>query len=456
MRYVSTRGHGPVGFSEVLTGGVAPDGGLYLPEAWPEVGIEPEWRDLGFSEVVARVLLPFVEPFFGLNDLRAMAGAAYADFRDPAVAPVTELWDGVHLLDLTKGPTLSFKDYALALVGRMLDAALEAAGEHATVLGATSGDTGSAAIAALAGLDRVRVVMMHPEGRISEVQRRQMTTVLAENVTNLAVRGTFDDCQDLVKAAFGDDGISSSHRLVAVNSINWARIAAQTAYHVWAATRVGAPGTAVVVAVPSGNFGNAYAAHVAATVGAPIAQVVVATNANNRLATFLDSGNLEIGEVVSTHAPAMDIQVPSNLERLVFELLGRDGAAVADLMDRYRRTGTLRVSSEALAQIRSRFVAGWMGDDAIIGSIADTYSRTGRLVDPHTAIGLAIGQVLAARPGAPLVAVATADPAKFPEAVEEATGVAPALPDDLADLLERPERYEVVDPDLDDLATFLG
>ncbi len=455
MRYVSTRGHGPVGFSDVLLGGVAPDGGLYLPEEWPEVGIEEEWADLPFTEIVARVLLPFTEPYFGLTDLRAMAGAAYADFRDPAIAPIRELWDGVHLLDLTKGPTLSFKDYALALVGRMLDSALERSDAHATVLGATSGDTGSAAIGALRGLDRVDVVMLHPEGRISDVQRHQMTTVLDDNIRNVAVRGAFDDCQDLVKQAFADESLMADHHLVAVNSINWARIAVQAAYHVYAAVRLGGPKQQVVVAVPSGNFGNAYAAHVAATVGAPIAQIVVATNANNRLARFLEDGNLEIGRVVETHSPAMDIQVPSNLERLLFELLGRDPQAVADLMDRYRTAGTLRVPSGALSSVRERFSSGWMSNDANLAAISDAWSRGEVLVDPHTAIGLAIGQIRAAYPGAPIVAVATADPAKFPEAVTEATGVTPRLPDDLADLLEREERYEVIDADLGSLSALL-
>lgn len=447
MRYVSTRGAGPVPFSEVLTGGVAPDGGLWVPEAWPEAGIDASWVDLGFDEVVARVLLPFVEPVFGLTDLRAMAVAAYADFRDPAIAPIIDLGDAVHLLDLTKGPTLSFKDYPLAMVGRMLDAALERADRSVVVLGATSGDTGSAAIAALAGLERVRVVMLHPEGRISEVQRRQMTTVTAPNVENLAVRGSFDDCQDLVKAAFARRGDTGD--LVAVNSINWARIAAQAAYHVWAATRLGAAGRPIVVSVPSGNFGNAYSAHVAAIIGAPIDRVVVATNANNRLARFLDTGALEIGEVVATHAPAMDIQVPSNLERLVHEVLGHDPVATAELYERYRRTGVLRVANNALALARTRFSAGWMGDDAVLAAIAQTKAATGVVVDPHTAIGLAIGRMRATPPGAPLLAVATADPAKFPDAVEAATGERPSLPDDLADLLDRPERFESIDDDLE-------
>ncbi len=447
MQYRSTRGHGPVGFGEVLTGGVAPDGGLYLPEARPELDVDADWIDLPYPEVVARVLLPFVEPYFGLTDLRAMAGAAYADFRDPAIAPIEHLWGDVHLLDLTKGPTLSFKDFALSLVGRMLDAALERSGGSITVLGATSGDTGSAAIAALAGLERVRVVMLHPAGRVSDVQRRQMTTVLADNVTNLAVAGSFDDCQDLVKGAFAHDDLVETHDLVAVNSINWVRIAAQTAYHTWAAVRLGATGRPIVVSVPSGNFGNAYAAHVAAGFGAPIAQIVVATNANNRLARFLETGSLEIGEVAATHAPAMDIQVPSNLERLIFEALDRDPAATADLMARYRRTGRLRVPSGALAPFRARFSSGWMGDDAVLAAIAETHERTGRLVDPHTAIGLAIGRMRAAHPGAPLVAVATADPAKFPDAVEAATGIRPSLPDDLADLFDRPERFEVIESD---------
>ena len=452
MRYRSTRGAEWVGFSDVLMGGVAPDGGLYVPEAWPRVGIDPSWAELDFPEVVARVVLPFVEPYFGLNDLRAMTVAAYADFRHPDVAPIIDLDETTHLLDLTKGPTLSFKDYALALVGRMLDTALGRSDGSAVVLGATSGDTGSAAINALRGLDRIKVVMLHPAGRISEIQRRQMTTVLDPNVTNLAVRGTFDDCQDLVKASFAGHG---GEGLVAVNSINWARIVAQAGYHVWAATRLGGPSRQVVVSVPSGNFGNAYAAHVAATVGAPIAQVVVATNANNRLARFVETGNLDIGEVVATHAPAMDIQVPSNLERLLFEMLDRDPMAVAERLASYRTTGTLRVPGASLAAIRSRFSSGWMGDDAVLGAIAEVHAASGVLVDPHTAIGLAIGRMRHAHLGLPLVAVATADPAKFPDAVEAATGVRPGLPADLADLEERPERYEVIDADPAELAARL-
>lgn len=329
------------------------------------------------------------------------------------------------------------------------------AAARTTVLGATSGDTGSAAIGALRGLDRVDVVMLHPEGRVSDVQRRQMTTVLDANIRNVAVRGSFDDCQDLVKQAFGDEALMAGHHLVAVNSINWARIVVQAAYHVYASVRLGGPKQQVVVAVPSGNFGNAYAAHVAATVGAPIAQIVVATNANNRLARFLEDGNLEIGEVVETHSPAMDIQVPSNLERLIFELLGRDPEAVSGLMDRYRNTGTLRVPAGALSGARERFTSGWMSNDANLAAIADAWSRGDVLIDPHTAIGLAIGQVRAAHPGAPVVAVATADPAKFPEAVTEATGVTPQLPPDLADLLDREERFDVIDADLGALSDLL-
>jgi threonine synthase len=372
-----------------------------------------------------------------------MVGDAYATFDAPEVCPLVEVEPGLHVLELFHGPTLAFKDVALQLVGRLFDAELQRRGERATIVVATSGDTGSAAIAACAGRSTLDIVVLHPAGRVSDVQRRQMTTVDAPNVVNLAVEGTFDDCQDLVKALFADPGTRERLRLSAMNSINWARIAAQIPYYVACAAALGS----CRVAVPSGNFGNILAGWIARRSGAPIEQLIIGSNDNAVLARWVETGALTASEVVPTLSPSMDIQVSSNHERLLFELSGRDGGATAEWMTRFRQLGAVEVPVDPV------FTAVSVDDQATVGEIRELHDRTGYVADPHTAVGLVAARrrrrelppELAALP---VVCLSTAHPAKFPDAVEQATGVRPPLPDHLADLFDRPERYETVAADL--------
>lgn len=444
MRYVSTRGQvPPASFDDVLLAGLAPDGGLYVPEVWPDVaGIDP---GSGYAAAAVEVLAPFVEGSVVADRLADLVDDAYRGFRHAEVAPLRRLPDGTRLLELFWGPTLSFKDYALQLVGRMFDMVLAVRGRRMLVLGATSGDTGSAAIEACRGREAIDIVILYPEGRVSEVQRRQMTTVDAPNVHAVAVAGTFDDCQDLVKAMFADPELRAEVGLGAVNSINWARIAAQTVYYVWGAALC-ADGPPPTVSVPTGNFGNVYAAHGASAMGARLGPLVVANNRNHGLEHLIASGTLSVDTVHPTPAPAMDIQVPSNLERYLFELYGRDGAAVGRVMTEFRRSGHLSLDPDHHRMLRSRFRAGWLGDEGVAEAMRRAQAELGVVFDPHTAIGWEVGR-RHADPDHPLLTVATAHPAKFPEAVEAATGVRPTLPPDLADLFSRPERITTIGAD---------
>ncbi len=444
MRYVSTRGHAPpVTFDDALLQGLAPDGGLYLPERWPRLASVDPAR--GYAAAAVGVLEPFVEGSVLADDLDELVRDAYGSFRHPEVAPLRTLPDGTRLLELFWGPTLSFKDYALQLVGRMFDRVLTARGRRMLVLGATSGDTGSAAIEACRDREAIDIVILYPEGRVSEVQRRQMTTVTSPNVHAVAVEGTFDDCQALVKAMFSDAEARDELGLGAVNSINWARVAAQTVYYAWAAALL-AEDPAPTVAVPTGNFGNVYAAHGAASMGARLGSLVVANNRNHGLAQLITTGTLRVGPVHPTPAPAMDIQIPSNLERYLFELFGRDGTRVDRTMATFRATGSLRLDPEHHAILRRRFRAGWIDDAGISEAMARAYREMEVVFDPHTAVGWEVGR-RHGDPDVPLLTVATAHPAKFPDAVEEATGERPELPADLADLYERAERVTTIPAD---------
>jgi threonine synthase len=441
MKYVSTRGQAPaLTFADVLLAGPATDGGLYVPESWPPL---PEgWADVPqYPELATGVIRPYVEGALTGDELAAMVGEAYATFDRPEVCPLVEVEPGLHVLELFHGPTLAFKDVALQLVGRMFDAELGRRGERATIVVATSGDTGSAAIAACAGRPTLDIVVLHPAGRVSDVQRRQMTTVDAPNVVNLAIEGTFDDCQDLVKALFAEPGTRERLRLSAMNSINWARIAAQIPYYVLAAAALGR----CRVAVPSGNFGNILAGWIARRSGAPLEQLVIGSNDNAVLARWVETGALTASDVVPTLSPSMDIQVSSNHERLLFELSGRDGAATAEWLTRFRQIGAVEVPVDPV------FAAASLDDRTTLAEIADTHRRTGYLADPHTAVGIGAARAcgaVGAADGLPVVCLATAHPAKFPDAAEQATGVRPALPEHLADLHERPERYDVLPADL--------
>ena len=451
MHYVSTRGQAPtLDFAGALLAGLAEDGGLYVPETWPHFAPQ-DWRalrGLPYPALAARVMQPFVGEALPFATLEALCDDAYAGFGHPAVVPLIQLDTNLFVQELFHGPTLAFKDMALQLLGRLFDHILNARDQRVTIVGATSGDTGSAAIEACADRARVDIVILHPEGRTSEVQRRQMTTVLADNVSNIAIQGTFDDCQALVKAMFADAPFRAEMHLSAVNSINWARIAAQIPYYVAAALALGAPDREVAFAVPTGNFGNILAAWAARRIGLPVARLVAGSNRNDILARFLDANDMSARPVEPSLSPSMDIQVSSNFERLLFELLDRDGAATDAAMRRFRESAHMDVPETAWHRARTLFHGFRLDDAGTETEIARLYGATGHPADPHTAIGIAAARAHPAAQGVPMVAMATAHPAKFPEAVARATGVHPALPPALADLLARAERYVTLPNDL--------
>lgn len=455
ISYQSTRGSAPaLPFTDVLLAGLAPDGGLYCPSEIPSLPDVSTATD--YVSFAQRIMWPFVEGTIGLDDFDALVADSYTRFRHDEICPVVELGTDEYLLDLTLGPTLAFKDVALQLVGRLLDFELTRRGQRVTVLGATSGDTGSAAIEALANRSAIDVVILHPEGRVSDVQRKQMTTVTASNVHNVAVAGTFDDCQDLVKAAFGDVAIRDRYRLAAVNSINWARVMAQIVYYVWSARTVAPDGSAVSFSVPTGNFGNILAGWYAKSMGLAVDQLIVASNRNDVLTRYFETGALDAEAVVPSFSPSMDIQVSSNFERLLWEASGRDGQAIQDLIATFRSSGHVEVPSAWNERVFGEFVAGRLSDEGTLNEIERVYSASNVLIDPHTAVGVDVGRSVHAGSNSPLITLATAAPAKFPDAVEKAVGFRPELPDHLADLFERPEKFEKAPNDLAAIADLLS
>ena len=452
MEYVSTRGSSPQQtFEGVLLSGLARDGGLFVPAEWPQ--FEPSHiaalHGLSYTDTVVRIVRPFIEPsLVSDDDLSRIVAMAYSGFRDPAIAPLVALDEDTYLLELFHGPTLAFKDFALQLLGGLFDHVLGLRGERLTIVGATSGDTGSAAIEACRDRENLDIFILFPEGRVSDVQRRQMTTVESENVFNISLRGTFDDCQDLVKAMFADQGLRDDLGLSAVNSINWARVMGQTAYYFSAATRTETLGQPLSFVVPTGNFGNVYAGYVALKMGLPIEKLIVASNRNDILYRFFDQGDMSITDVEPSLSPSMDIQVSSNFERLLFDLLGRDGPAVAEAMQAFRSDGRLPDSARLAADARGLFAAHRLDDQETIDVIRSVHQETGMLIDPHTAVAVGAARKTP-RDGTKRIVLATAHPAKFPDAVEKASGLRPPLPDHLSDLLERPERAQTLDNDLD-------
>jgi len=444
MRYQSTRGTAPLlGFREVTLAGLASDGGLYVPESWPQFSRDQiaAMANLSYVETAVRVMLPFVGDDLSETELRELCTQAYGRFSHAAVTPLVQLDHRHWLLELFHGPTLAFKDVALQLLGLLFEKFLSGTNDHLTIVGATSGDTGSAAIDAVAGRHGVDIFMLHPKGRVSDVQRRQMTTVLAPNVHNIALEDTsFDDAQALVKAMFNDAAFAGRFRLSAVNSINWARLMAQIVYYFYAAVRLGAPDRKVAFAVPTGNFGDVFAGYAASKMGLPIEQLVVATNVNDILHRALSSGDYSTGTVTPTAAPSMDIQVSSNFERLLFDAGGRDGAALAVQMRGFESTRRMRLTNTQQDEAAKLFAS----DRIDSGEMAQAMlwaCRTGEVIDPHTAIGLAAAR-RAQTGSAPVVTLATAHPAKFPDAVERATGGRPVLPARIGDLFDREERYD--------------
>ena len=461
MRYVSTRGRAPaLGFCDCLLAGLARDGGLYVPESWPQfspIDIR-SLAGLSYAEVAIRVMAPFVAGEGGVahDVLAKICHEVYARFEHPAVAPLTELAPNLWLLELFHGPTLAFKDYAMQILGRLFDHVLAERGAKITIVGATSGDTGSAAIEACRDRHAIEIFIMHPKDRVSEVQRRQMTTVASSNVHNIAVEGTFDDCQDLLKGLFNDGPFRDQVNLSGVNSINWARILGQIVYYFYAAVALGAPERAVAFAVPTGNFGNIYAGYAAREMGLPIHHLVLVTNRNDILSRFLESGKLAIGAVEPSLSPSMDIQVASNFERYLFELYGRNGGELAADMDAFRRDRTLTVTPKRFAEARKFFDGARVTDDETVATIARLYHETGEILDPHSAVAVAGAERCRRDSEVPMVAIATAHPAKFPDAVEKAIQQRPALPPHLADLMKRPERSATLANDLGALKSYIS
>ncbi len=458
MEYISTRGSAPtLDFRAATLAGLASDGGLYLPARWPQMAVEDirALAGLDYAETAVRVMRPFVEGVLTEDELRQLCRAAYGSFSHDAVTPLVQLDHRHWLLELFHGPTLAFKDVALQLLGQLFEKFLSGGDTNITIVGATSGDTGSAAIEAVAGREHIQIFMLHPEGRVSDVQRRQMTTVLAPNVHNIAIDGSFDDAQAMVKRLFGDDEARGQLTLSAVNSINWARLMAQVVYYFYAAVRLGGPDRPIAFSVPTGNFGDVFAGYVAAQMGLPIARLVVATNVNDILHRALTNGDYSAGTVTATATPSMDIQVSSNFERLLFDLSGRDGAAITAMMGEFDRNRAMTIPADMLTGARGLFSSASIDGDAMALALRWAQEHGGQVIDPHSAVGLAAARALEIDADIPVVTLATAHPAKFREAVERSTGVRPSLPPRLGNLFDREERYERLPGDYDAVKAYV-
>lgn len=460
MKYISTRGQAPaLGFEEVLLTGLATDGGLYVPELLPHFSLEEirSWRGMPYSELAFQVMYPFVEGAITAEDFRQMLKETYAPFAHQAVAPLVQMDSNEWVMELFRGPTLAFKDFALQLLGRLLDHVLEKRDQHVVIMGATSGDTGSAAIEGCRRCRHVDIFILHPYQRVSEVQRRQMTTVPGDNIHNLAIKGNFDDCQKLVKQSFNDQSfLNGKTQLVAVNSINWARIMAQIVYYFHASLALGGPDRSLAFSVPTGNFGDIFAGYLAREMGLPIQQLVIGTNRNDILHRFMSGNRYEMQQLEHTLSPSMDIMISSNFERLLFDLYGRDGLAVDDLLRRFEQ-GPVSIDDYRWVTARKLFDSYAVDDSGTCRTIAEVFARNEYLLDPHTAIGVAAARACRRDSSIPMVTLATAHPAKFPEAVERAgVAVKPTLPHHLADLFQRQERYTVLENSLDPVQSFIG
>ncbi len=460
MRYISTRGNAPVlDFSDIVISGLAPDGGLYMPETIPQVSHEQilEWKDLSYVELAAEVMRPFMEDAIPEADLQALLEKSYSTFHHPDIAPLVELEEGEYVLELFHGPTLAFKDFALQFLGNALDYMLEKRGERAVIIGATSGDTGSAAIAGCAACERVQLFMLHPHGRVSDIQRKQMTTVDAPHVHNLAVEGTFDDCQDVVKAMLQHPEFLSGVRVMAVNSINWTRILAQIVYYFYAYLRITPTPEKIAFSVPTGNFGDIFAGYIAHKMGLPVAQLIVATNKNDILHRFFAANDYSKQGVEASLSPSMDIQISSNFERLLFDLYGQDSAAVATLMADFKEKGVLQAREDVLAAAKALFASARSDDAETLAVIAEVAEHYGMVVDPHTATAIRAEREVRWHDVAevPMVVLATAHAAKFPKAITEAGLPAVALPKHLDGLLEHEEHYTNIENDIDKVKEYI-
>jgi threonine synthase len=458
VKYISTRGEAPsLGFCDALLAGLGRDGGLYVPAEWPSFTKKEirAMRGKSYQEIAFTVLTPFIDGEIPDEKFRAMIDEAYATFRHPAIAPIVQTGPNAFIMELFHGSTLAFKDVAMQLLGRLMDYVLTQRNERATIVGATSGDTGGAAIDAFAGRDRTDIFILFPHGKVSPVQQRQMTTSTASNVHALAINGNFDDCQSLVKDMFNDVTFRDSVALSGVNSINWARIMAQIVYYFTTALALGGPDRMVSFTVPTGNFGDIFAGYVARQMGLPIDKLVVATNENDIVARTLETGRYEMRDVKATSSPSMDIQISSNFERLLFEAYGRDASKVRGAMANLKQSGSFEIEDDALKSIRKVFRAGRATEKEVAKTIAKTLETTGYLLDPHTAIGVFVANKHETS-SVPMVTLATAHPAKFPAAVKSASGIDPALPTWLANLMVREERFDVLDAELKAVETYIN
>lgn len=460
MRYISTRGQAPaLNFEDVLLAGLASDGGLYVPECLPHFSLEEisSWVGLPYHELAFKVMRPFVAGSIPDADFKQILEETYSVFAHQAIAPLRQLAGNEWVLELFHGPTLAFKDFALQLLGRLLDYVLAKRKERVVIMGATSGDTGSAAIEGCRRCENVDIFILHPHNRVSEVQRRQMTTILGDNIHNIAIEGNFDDCQEMVKASFADQGFLKGTRLVAVNSINWARIMAQIVYYFYAALQLGAPLRSVAFSVPTGNFGDIFAGYLARNMGLPINQLIVATNRNDILHRFMSANHYDKDQLHPSLSPSMDIMVSSNFERLLFDLHGREGKAVAELLDSFKKSGKLSVEADRWTEARKLFDSLAVTDEQTCETIAEVFKQTGEVLDPHTAIGVNAARQCRRSLALPMVILGTAHPVKFPEAVVKA-GVAKTidLPAHLVDLLQRAERCTVLPNELPKVHAFVS
>ena len=459
MRYVSTRGSAPaLDFEGATLAGLASDGGLYVPESWPEFSKDEiaAMRGLSYVDTAVAVMRPFVAGCLDDATLKRLCTTAYGRFSHDAVTPVIQLDHQHWLMELFHGPTLAFKDVALQLLGQLFETFLSKRDAHLTIIGATSGDTGSAAIDGVAGRAKIDIFMLHPAGRVSDVQRRQMTTVFAPNVYNIAIDGSFDDAQAIVKALFNDRDFNGRFTLSAVNSINWARMMAQVVYYFYTAVRLGAPERPVAFSVPTGNFGDVFAGYVAQRMGLPVAKLIVATNVNDILHRALTTGDYSCGTVTATATPSMDIQVSSNFERLLFDLAGRDGKGLAKMMADFESTRAMSIPADMLAGSKDLFESARIDADGMSDVMRWAYERTNQVLDPHTAIGLAAARNAGLPADVPVVTLATAHPAKFRDAVERATGVRPHLPARMGNLFEREERYDTLPATKEAIAAYVA
>ena len=460
MKFISTRGDAPVlSFEDVVLTGLASDGGLYVPETLPTFSKEEiaSWAGLSYQELAFKVISPFVDGEIEDDDLKAIIEKAYSSFRHDAIAPLVQTGHNEWVLELFQGPTLAFKDFALQFLGHLLDFILERRKQKVVVMGATSGDTGSAAIEGCRRCENIDIFILHPHKRVSDVQRRQMTTVLADNVFNIALEGNFDDCQNMVKASFRDQSfLPEGRQLVAVNSINWARIMAQIVYYFYASLALGGPHRPVSFSVPTGNFGDIFAGYLAKQMGLPIEQLVIATNSNDILHRCISNNDHSKQALHHSLSPSMDIMVSSNFERLLFDLYGRDGAQIQRLMSEFEQ-GSMTLSEEALASARSLFSSYRLDDKQTLDVIADVFENCEYLLDPHSAIGVAAARANRANTQTPMVCLATAHPAKFPESILKAGEIGePPLPHHMRDLFEREERYEVLADDIASVHAFVA